>query len=108
MSSYKSNWAWCAVFTREEMKLFEDNEDLFFYLQDGYAYNITREMTGVLLNDLLSKLKENKEDTSVGNSRFYFAHSETFLPFLTRLGIARDDPPLSVDNLPDERKWRTS
>ena len=24
------------------------------------------------------------------------------------MGIARDDPPLSVDNLPDERKWRTS
>ena len=108
MSWYKSNWAWCAIFTRDEMKLFEDNDDLFFYLQDGYAYNITREMTGVLLNDLLSKLKDNREDTSVGNSRFYFAHSETFLPFLTRLGIARDHPPLSVDNLPDERKWRTS
>ena len=62
----------------------------------------------MLLNDLLSKLKNSKEDTSVGNSRFYFAHSETFLPFLTRLWIARDHPPLSVDNLPDERKWRTS
>ena len=108
MSWYESHWAWCAIFTSDEMKLFEDNEDLFFFYQDGYAYNITREMTGVLLNDLLSKLKNNKEDNSSENNRFYFAHSETFLPFLARLGIARDDPPLSVDNLPRDRKWRTS
>jgi len=105
MSWWKSDWAWCAIFTRQEMKLFEDNEDLFFHYQDGYAYNITREMTGVLLSDLLSKLKE---DNGGDNNRFYFAHSETFLPFLARLGIARDDPPLSVDNLPEDRNWKTS
>ena len=41
-------------------------------------------------------------------SRFYFAHSETFLPFLARLGLARDDPPLSPENIPEDRQWRTS
>ena len=41
-------------------------------------------------------------------NRAYFAHSETFLPFLARLGLARDDPPLSLENIPDERQWRTS
>ena len=106
MSWYKdkSKWHWCAIFTRKEMKMLEDNEDIFFYFQDGYAYNITRDMTGVLLSDLLTLLKENSRD----NNRFYFAHSETFLPFLTRLGIAKDDPPLSLTNLPSDRKWRTS
>ena len=65
-------------------------------------------MTGVLLNDLLSMLKISDGNDSRKANKFYFAHSETFLPFLTRLGIARDDPPLSLTNLPEERKWRTS
>ena len=41
-------------------------------------------------------------------NKFYFAHSETFLPFLARLGLARDVPPLSMDNIPEDRQWRTS
>jgi len=27
------SWPWCAVFTETEMKLLEDNEDLFYYYQ---------------------------------------------------------------------------
>ena len=41
-------------------------------------------------------------------NRFYFAHTETLLPFLARLGLARDEPPLSMDNIPEDRQWRTS
>ena len=41
-------------------------------------------------------------------NRAYFAHSETFLPFLARLGLARDEPPLSPANIPEDRQWRTS
>ena len=54
-NSSSADWPWCAVFSRQEMKLMEKNEDLHYYYQDGYQYNITREMTGVLLNDLLGK-----------------------------------------------------
>ena len=41
-------------------------------------------------------------------NRFYFGHSETIIPLLARLGIAKDDPPLSLVNIPQARKWRTS
>ena len=51
--SSSSDWPWCAVFSSNQMKLLEKNEDLHYYYQDGYQYNISREMTGVLLNDLL-------------------------------------------------------
>ena len=79
----------------------QDNEDLFYYIMDGYHSKITRDMTGQLLKDLLINIKN-------GDNRFYFAHSETIMPFLTRLGIAKDIPQLSFRNIPKSRKWRTA
>ena len=51
--SGSADWPWCAVFSSREMALLEQNEDLHYYYQDGYHYNISRQMTGVLLGDLL-------------------------------------------------------
>ena len=79
----------------------QDNEDLFYYIMDGYHNKITRDMTGQLLKDLLINIKNE-------NNRFYFAHSETIMPFLTRLGIAKDKPQISFRNIHESRKWRTA
>ena len=95
-------YPWCAVFSDQDMKLLEENEDLYYYYKDGYPYNITLNMTSVLLHDLIKTVKNR------GSNKFYFAHSETLIPLLARLGVARDDPPLSLDNMPDDRLWRTS
>ena len=54
-NSSSEDWPWCAVFSSEEMSVLEKNEDLHYYYQDGYHYNISRQMTGVLLNDLLGR-----------------------------------------------------
>merc|ERR1712025_472142 len=94
-------WPWCSVFTRKDMRLLEDSEDLFYYHQDGYVFGITREMSVRLLNDLLTSL------TKPG-IRLMFGHSETLLPLLTTLGIARDEPGSSRNNMPTKRLWRTS
>jgi len=100
--SSSQRYPWCAVFTEEEMKVLEDNEDLYYYFKDGYPLNVTLDMTGVLLQDLVENVK------TFNTNKVYFAHSETLIPFLARLGIAKDEPPLSLDNLPPTRKWRTS
>ena len=55
----------------------------------------------------LESLRRFQQGGPTGN-KFYFAHSETFLPFLARLGLARDVPPLSLENIPEDRQWRTS
>ena len=52
-NSSSEDWPWCAVFSSREMSLLEQNEDLHYFYQDGYHYNVSRQMTGVLLNDLL-------------------------------------------------------
>ena len=81
----------------------EDNEDLFYYhqvvsllnpscelrpVQDGYQHNVTSAMTVELLKNLLESA-EGKELPQQG--KLFFAHSETFLPLLVALGIAKDE-----------------
>jgi hypothetical protein len=56
-------------------------------LQDGYKYSVTAAMTVLLLRDLLVSAQPG---TDRGPANFYFAHSETLLPLLAQLGIARD------------------
>jgi hypothetical protein len=74
-------------------------------------------MTVLLMRDLLASARPG---TDRGPATFYFAHSETLLPLLAQLGIARDQvggtghtailaqPPLSAQHMPEDRLWRTS
>ncbi|ELU06862.1 hypothetical protein CAPTEDRAFT_228544 [Capitella teleta] len=39
---------------------------------------------------------------------FSFAHAETLLPFISLLGLFRDDLPLTADSLHDNRRFKTS
>ncbi len=42
---------------------------------------------------------------------FYFTHSETIVPIVTKLGLYQDDKPLTVENyeiLKENRKWKSS
>ena len=54
--------------------------------QDGYKYNVTSAMTVELLKDLLDSAEENNQ-----SGKFFFGHSETFLPLLAQLGVAKDE-----------------
>ena len=57
-------------------------------VQDGYQHNVTSAMTVELLKDLLASA-EGKELPQQG--KLFFAHSETFLPLLVALGVAKDE-----------------
>ena len=58
-------------------------------IQDGYRYNVTSAMTVELLKDLLASAEGKELPQQQG--KFFFAHSETFLPLLVALGIAKDE-----------------
>lgn len=73
--------------------------------------------------DLLKNLLDSAEGKENGESgKFFFGHSETFLPLLAQLGVAKDEvrsmlivpiifmfqPSLSIENMPENRLWRTS
>ena len=71
---------WCAAFTEEDMRLLEDNEDLLYYYRDGYPFNVTAEMTGVLLRDLLTSLQQQHRDSG--------DHGEPLQPVVLGLVLA--------------------
>ena len=54
--------------------------------QDGYKYNVTSAMTVELLKDLLDSAEGRNQ-----SGKFFFGHSETFLPLLAQLGVAKDE-----------------
>ena len=72
------------------------------FVQDGYQHNVTSAMTVELLKDLLASA-EGKDVEQQG--KLFFAHSETFLPLLVALGIAKDEvrmnkqPKILVQNI---------
>jgi len=102
---------WCLVFTDEDLKLFEFQEDLKYYYNDGPAHNITAEMTQPLFADLFAKIDEMRNSEDVNVSILNFAHSETLQPFMTALGLYRDQEDLLASDWGtprQEHKWETS
>ena len=47
-------------------------------------------MTSAMTIELLKDLFVSADGKEVAQGKFYFAHSETFLPLLVSLGIAKD------------------
>ena len=100
---------WCSFFSYEDLKTFEYLEDLKYYYKDGYAYNITAEMTQPLFNDLIQRLSDLKDGLDGNSTILNFAHLETVLPFLTSLGLYKDDRDLLASDWPSKgHLWKTS
>ena len=57
-------------------------------VQDGYQHNVTSAMTVELLKDLLASAGGKQLEQQ---GKLFFAHSETFLPLLVALGVAKDE-----------------
>ena len=99
------------MFTEEDLKLFEFQADLKYYYNDGAAYNITAEMTQPLFEDLFTKIDEIQSNKEANISILNFAHSETLQPFMTALGLYRDEEDLLAsdwDTSKQEHKWQVS
>ncbi len=102
---------WCQVFSQTEMQILEYREDLEYYWQSGYGYDLSHRQACVLVRNVL----ENFENVTRGtddeeNGIFYFSHSGAILKFLSYLGLYKDEEPLRHDNYDrmGDRLWRTS
>ncbi|XP_023339715.1 multiple inositol polyphosphate phosphatase 1 [Eurytemora carolleeae] len=111
VSWFPGTWSpWCSVFSIQDLHVYEFREDLKYYYEDGYAYNITKLMTQPLWHDLITRLEVLQEGRlAVNNSVLMFAHAETLMPFLVSLGLYLDQEPVKASDWPlEDRKWKTS
>lgn len=98
---------WCSIFTEENFKVLEYSEDLKYFWQDGYGYELTYKQACPLFNDMITFLLSRSTYPKVS---VYFTHSGTLLKLLAHLGLYKDENYLTANNflLMSNRKYRTS
>uniref|UniRef100_A0A1I8PYE6 Multiple inositol polyphosphate phosphatase 1 n=1 Tax=Stomoxys calcitrans TaxID=35570 RepID=A0A1I8PYE6_STOCA len=101
----KAPSVWCQLFDRNTLKTLEFVEDLEYYWNDGYGYELTHRIACPAMANMF---KHIDPQSSLPNSTFYFTHSGTVLKLLAHLGLYKDQMPLTHQDFDKERKWRTS
>ncbi|RLU20082.1 hypothetical protein DMN91_006688 [Ooceraea biroi] len=85
---------WCAVFSKDELRILEYREDLYYYYKAGYGRDINSRLGCPLLHDMMQ----------------HFCDVISLQNLLTTMGINEDPMPLAAFNFKDmaRRQWRTS
>ncbi|XP_066585297.1 multiple inositol polyphosphate phosphatase 1-like [Prorops nasuta] len=118
MCRYEKSWqitrlsTWCAVFSKDELRLLEYREDLNYYYIGGYGRDINNRLGCPLVQDMMSHFRSLEEGRVTREPRgiFYFTDVISFQNLLTSLEVAKDDMPLLYHNYRQmvRRQWRTS
>ncbi|XP_028898286.1 multiple inositol polyphosphate phosphatase 1 [Zeugodacus cucurbitae] len=96
---------WCSLFNQDTIKAFEFFEDLEYFWNDGYGYEITHRMACAAIQNMFEYIDPTSNKSNV---TFYFTHSGTLLKVLAHLGLYKDAEPLTYRDFGRERAWRTS
>jgi len=101
----------CAFFEREDFELIELFHDISAYYKMGYGWDLSYEIACPLASDIMNLMDKKINGTDQTKAYLRFAHAETVVPLITRLGLFKD--PFHISWNTDEatlktRKWRTS
>ncbi|XP_060522505.1 multiple inositol polyphosphate phosphatase 1 [Cylas formicarius] len=117
MCRYEKAWnvdrpsAWCAAFTKDQLRFLEYGDDLKEYYATGYGNPLTERIGCAPIRDLLRRFQKTVDGKSEGNKvTALFTHAATVQAALTTLGVAKDYTLLTADNYRQQarRRWRTS
>lgn len=104
---------WCAAFTENELKVFEYEEDLYYYDHASYGVEMSPRIGCITLQDMFNHFEklENGNTSEEPRGIFYFSHNVAVELLLRTMGLAEDSSPLTASNFQskrDNRKWRTA
>ncbi|XP_014471719.1 PREDICTED: multiple inositol polyphosphate phosphatase 1-like [Dinoponera quadriceps] len=103
---------WCAVFSKEELRILEYREDLDYYYKAGYGRDINTRLGCPLLHDMMQHFWNVARDEMSNEPLgiFYFSDIISLQNLLTTIGINEDQTRLTAFNYKDmaQRQWRTS
>ncbi|XP_017882163.1 multiple inositol polyphosphate phosphatase 1-like [Ceratina calcarata] len=117
MCRYAKAWTvtqlspWCAVFSKEELRVLEYREDLNYYHKAGYGCAINAQLGCTLLQDMLNHFwKATQADEIRPRGVFYFSDIISLQNLLTTLNINKDQMEPTAFNYKEmaKRHWRTS
>lgn len=107
MSSGFNFSPWCALFTEDDLKVFEYECDLRHFYRNGYGTELNKKFGAPPLEDLLLTFRQVLEG---GQRKLtgYFSHATMMDMIYSALGLFKDRKPLTGDKLVKGRKWRSS
>ncbi|XP_075235471.1 multiple inositol polyphosphate phosphatase 1-like [Lycorma delicatula] len=117
MCAYDNSWTvdkispWCAVFTKEHLKILEFSEDLYYYYKLGYGMDMNQRLGCPPIRDMFMKLNDtvNRGGIPEKKAYFYFSHSGLFQRMTAKLGMFKDPYPIiQTSYINKTRKWRSS
>jgi len=88
---YKTTDRFCTLFDDSDILAYEVAGDLSDWWQMSYANPINYQISCPLLVDFFNSFDTVINETSYERSRLRFAHAETVIPFITLLGLYKDD-----------------
>ncbi|XP_066137495.1 multiple inositol polyphosphate phosphatase 1 isoform X2 [Euwallacea fornicatus] len=102
----RSKSPWCSLFSENHFKVLEYMEDLKYYWQDGYGYDLSYKQACPAFGDMINHF----DFGAYPKATIYFTHSGTLLKMLAHLGLYKDQIPLTADKFETmaNRKWKTS
>lgn len=101
----------CKLFDEDDIKNFEYTNDLLDYYIKGYGNKLAYIISCPLLKEFFDIMDEVINQKTIQSAKFHFAHAETILPFISLLGLFKDNKPLQWNNSLQQienRQWRTS
>ncbi|XP_064480036.1 multiple inositol polyphosphate phosphatase 1-like isoform X2 [Ornithodoros turicata] len=119
-TSLNSTSPFCAIFKREDFKIFEFFDDINDYYRDAYALKRNYEQACPMVRELWERLATTAKYYSESGNRteppprkavLYFSHGGGFKKLVARLGLFRDNQDIRGSGycyLKDHRKWRSS
>ena len=103
---------WCAVFSKEELRVLEYREDLYYYYKAGYGRDINAQLGCTLLQDMMNHFWKVEQDIESNEPKavFHFSDIISLQNLLTTLNINKDQMQLTAYNYKQmaKRQWRTS
>ncbi|KAF2073229.1 hypothetical protein CYY_005456 [Polysphondylium violaceum] len=105
---------WCSLLDKDEILNWEYSVDLSTYWIKSYGNQVNYKISSILLQDMISTFDQFTNKTTSpphGTTALRFGHAETIIPFLSLLGLYKDNFTLTANLTKQQietRKFRTS
>lgn len=98
---------WCSVFSIDDIAVMEYGEDLGYYYEGGYGFDMNKNIFCEGMQNMLQFLQSDRVEAP---ARILISHSTSMQLILVALGLYEDQIPLTRSNFAAQylRNWRTS